>query len=81
MAFDYLRLIDDFVKPRRGGTVMLADLAKLHSLLDEHVSPEIRQARMGFSFGKLKRLAGQPDLCRMIGRTFPRLHDGLYSGR
>lgn len=73
MAFDYLRLIDDFVKPRRGGRVMLADTGKLAGLLDGHVSPEARGAEMGFAFAKLKRLAEQPALCDAIGAVFPNL--------
>lgn len=75
MAFDYLRLIDDFVKPRRGGKVMLADVKRLALLLEGRVSPEIRNAEMGFSFAKLKRLAEQPALCDAISTVFPKLRE------
>ena len=75
MAFDYLRLLDDFVKPRRGGKIMLGDLGKLEGLLERSVPAGIRQARLGFCLRKLSRLAGQRELCEMLARIFPRLRD------
>jgi hypothetical protein len=75
MAFDYLRLIDDFVKPRRGGRVMLENVGKLTGMLDENVSPEIRNAAMGFSFAKLHRLGNERDLCSALRAVFHRLQE------
>jgi hypothetical protein len=73
MAFDYLRLIDDFVKPRRGGKIMLDDVTQLARLLDARVPSEIRGASMGFGFAKLHRLAAQEELCAALRTVFPRL--------
>ena len=75
MAFDYLRIIDDFVKPRRGGKVMLANLEKLSVILDNAVPFEIRNASMGFSLSKLKRIAAHEELRKALAAVFPNLHE------
>jgi hypothetical protein len=73
MAYDYLRLVDDSVKPRRGGRVMLADLARLGRALDQCVPAPVREARMGFVFDKLIRLAEQPALRAQLRTVFKNL--------
>jgi hypothetical protein len=70
MAYDYLRLVDDSVKPRRGGRVMLADLERLEHALVECVPGPVREARMGFVFDKLARLGALADLRAQLQRVF-----------
>lgn len=72
-AFDYLRLIDDFIKKRRGGDLLLADVDRVADLLDKFVAHEDRSAELSFVFHKLKRLAGQDALVAALQRVFPRL--------
>lgn len=74
-AFDYLTAINDFLKPRRGGDVILSDLPRLVELLDSAVPAAIRYTPLAFSLRRLRRLAGEPILCEMLERTFPRLRD------
>lgn len=79
MAFDYLLLINDFVKPRRGGTVILADLDRLYEVLERTVPAQVRAADLGFSLKRLKRMAAEPTLRDMLERVFPRLNEGAAS--
>ena len=72
-AFDYLRLIDDFIKPRRGGKQMLADIERLVDILDKLVQPEDRCAELSVFLQKLKRLQSQKDLSKSLCRIFPNL--------
>lgn len=75
MAFDYLRLINDFVKPRRGGKIMLADLEKLRLLLESSVPVQIRGAPLAFCLRRLARIANHPELLTVLSTVFVRLHD------
>jgi hypothetical protein len=73
LAYDYLRLIDDSAKPRRGGRLLLADLTRMEQLLAEIVPAEARSARMGFVFEKLHRLKTGRRLRQRLARVFPNL--------
>lgn len=73
MAFDYLRLIDDLVKPRRGGRVILQNAEEMVLLLNAAVPEGIRNAPLKFCFAKLQRLEAQTDICRILESVFPRL--------
>ncbi|GAA0415182.1 hypothetical protein GCM10009133_24500 [Cocleimonas flava] len=75
MAFDYLRLIDDCLKPRRGGKVLLEDPNKLIELLGEHVPEATRNADLHFVYSKLQRLQQQPELCVLLQTIFINLPD------
>jgi hypothetical protein len=75
MAYDYLRLIDDCTKPRRGGKLLLRDPSRIARLLEPHVHPKAHPAPMGFAFDKLHRLAAQPDLLAALEDVFPRLRE------
>jgi hypothetical protein len=79
MAFDYLLLINDFVKPRRGGTLILADLDRLYEALERTIPAQVRAADLGFSLKRLKRMAAEPALRDMLERVFPRLNEGAAS--
>jgi hypothetical protein len=72
MAFDYLRLIDDCTKRRRGGTHMLSDVPRLIELLNNSVDKRAgaRKANMTFVFDKLTRLGQHPELCQQLRRVF-----------
>lgn len=72
-AYDYLRLIDDCARPRRGGRAMVADLPRLVRLLQENIPPEVRRAPMGIINPKLDKLAGQRQLRQSLARLFPNL--------
>ena len=73
-AFDYLRLIDDLLRTRRGGGLVLAEPDRLVALVREAVSAQAGAAQMGFSLAKLRNLAGQPDFCARLSNVFPNLH-------
>ena len=70
MAFDYLRLIDDCTKRRRGGKHLLSDVDRLIGVLDKCVDERARTVDMRFSLDKLKRLSDQHDLCVQLRRIF-----------
>lgn len=72
-AFDYLRLIDDALKPRRGGRSLLAEPQRLVSLLENCVAPSARRADLQFSLAKLQRLAEQAEFRRALSSVFPGL--------
>jgi hypothetical protein len=76
MAYDYLLLLNDIVKPRRGGKVILADLPRLKELLETTVPPQVRAAELGFCLKRLSRMAAEPALREMLEQVFPRLNDG-----
>jgi len=69
-AFDYLRLIDECVRPRRGGGQLLRDVDRMIRLLDQVIDLETRQAQMGFARPKLRRLAGCQELIRKLSPLF-----------
>ena len=73
MAFDYLRLIDDCIRPRRGGAVMLDDPKRLVELLDTIVVPQAKEAEMRFSLSKLKRLGKERRFCEQLRAVFARM--------
>lgn len=75
MAFDYLRLLDDCCKPRRGGKHLLANPENLLPLLKELVPTEIAEAPMAFAFEKLQRLASSPSLRSTLEQVFPKLNE------
>ncbi len=70
MAFDYLRLITDCTKRRRGGELLLADSERLIQLLDQHVESEARLANMSFSLMQLHRLTEHPELQKSLSSIF-----------
>lgn len=72
-AFDYLRLIDNCTKRRRGGAQMMSDLDCLLRLLETSVSTQAREADIAFSLEKLQLLAAQPLLCQRLRAIFPKL--------
>jgi len=72
-GYDYLRLIDNCTKRRRGGTHMLADIDQLIHLLDKHLPAEVRDADMRFSLVKLTILADQPALLSRLRTLFHQL--------
>jgi len=72
-AFDYLRLINDFAKKRRGGDVFLSDIGRVILLLDSLVDSQDRSAELSFVFHKLKHLSAQPSLVSSLQRIFPNL--------
>ncbi|RYD24861.1 MAG: hypothetical protein EOP87_25430, partial [Verrucomicrobiaceae bacterium] len=80
MAYDYLLLINDIVKPRRGGQVILSDLPRLKELLESTVPPQVRAAELRFCLKRLNRMAAEPTLREMLERVFPRLNEDADSG-
>ncbi len=71
MTFDYLRLIEDCTKPRRGGASLKSDLLRLEQLLEDTVPTGIRSARLDFVFAKLQRLAREGEVCETLRKVFP----------
>ncbi|KAG1660431.1 hypothetical protein GQR58_021982 [Nymphon striatum] len=73
MAFDYLRLIDDCLKPRRGGKILLKNPEKLVELLKVNVTEGTKKADLHFVYSKLQRLEQQPQLCKLLQTIFTHL--------
>ncbi|WP_437184938.1 lipopolysaccharide kinase InaA family protein [Planctomicrobium sp. SH668] len=72
-AFDYLRLIDDCTKPRRGGHQMLSDLDQLHAVISTTVDTEALQSEIAFTRKKLVRLEEHSELLKMLRSLFVKL--------
>ena len=72
-AFDYLRVVDDCIKTRRGGNYLLADPGRMAAILDQLVDTETRKANLGFVYGKLQRLEKQPRLREKLKLIFSNL--------
>ena len=73
MAFDYLRLIEDCTKPRRGGATLKSDLPRLETMLHDTIAAETRSAGLDFVFAKLRRLARENEVCEVLRGVFPGL--------
>ena len=73
-AFDYLRLIDDLLRTRRGGQLALAEPDRLVAMVRDSVPAQVGAAPMGFSHAKLQNLAVQADFCARLLTVFPNLH-------
>ena len=69
-AFDYLRLLDDCLKPRRGGKKLLADTDRMIKILDANVDSSCRNADLDFIFSKLKRISSNPDFYMKLKKIF-----------
>ena len=69
-AFDYLRVLDDCIKPRRGGDLLLADIPRAVEALDAYLDPETRQADLSFVLDKLPRLAKSTALREALRHLF-----------
>ncbi len=72
-AYDYLRLIDECLRPRRGGRQLLAETARLVGLLQGCVDDEIRDVDTVPLQGKLRRLMSQSTLVRQLQAVFRKL--------
>ena len=69
-AFDYLRIINDCTRRRRGGEYMLRDTPRLAKLLTAHVPDDARGADMRFALIPLSRLNLNADLSQALGTVF-----------
>jgi RIO-like serine/threonine protein kinase len=72
-ACDYLCLIDEFCRKRRGGKVMLSDPNRVVEILNQYVREEDQSARLGDILPQLARLSRQKDLCCALRSVFPNL--------
>lgn len=70
IAFDYLKLIDDCIRPRRGGKKMLANIPRLIALLDSHVQPAARAANLDPIISELSRLRQEKPLKLLLQSVF-----------
>lgn len=73
MAYDYLRLIDDLLRPRRIGRLLLADPERLLARVRDVIPAPVAQARTGFAFAKLRQLAANTGFCHKLSAIFPAL--------
>lgn len=73
VAYDYLRVVDDFTKPRRGGSRFTGEPDRVVDTLDRIVPASVRDADIRFSLEKLHRLADQTELLTQLRSVFPRL--------
>lgn len=76
-AFDYLRLVEDFIKPRRGGDHVAHDPQRLAELLAPHVPASAAAADLSFGAKKLSRLVAAPPVYHAVRRVFSGLPERL----
>ena len=69
-AFDYLRLLDDCLKPRRGGKILMADQDRMIGILEDNVDFSCRNVELKFAFAKLKRIKANPDFYAKLKSIF-----------
>ncbi len=69
-AFDYLRLVEDFVKPRRGGDHIAQNPQRLADLLSRHVPDIAAGADLRFGAKKLSRLTSVPSVYHAVRGVF-----------
>jgi hypothetical protein len=80
LAFDYLKLLNDDLRPRRGGKQLLAVLPAWIELLESHVDDRARNANLEFAPHVLKRIYDYPDVVQGLRELFPGLPPGALSG-
>ncbi|MDG1892963.1 MAG: hypothetical protein P8L18_16795 [Verrucomicrobiota bacterium] len=80
LAFDYLKLLNDGLRPRRGGKQLLAVLPAWIELLESHVDDRARSANLDFAPHVLKRIYDYPDVVQGLRDLFPGLPPGALSG-
>lgn len=73
MAFDYLKLIEDLLRPRRGGKYFLANLPTLTQTLDACIPSAVRQAELGFCRAYLTRIYREKSILSILNQLFPNL--------
>ena len=73
MAFDYLRLLDDFLRPRRGGQALMNESGRMIAILEGVVPKAVGEAPMRFSLAKLQRLAAEELFRKRLIEVFPGL--------
>tara|TARA_B100000749_G_scaffold259771_1_gene230751 strand:- start:2618 stop:3445 length:828 start_codon:yes stop_codon:yes gene_type:complete len=69
-AFDFLKIIDDCTRRRRGGDLMLKNIHRLEYLLHTHVPLALREADMHFAHTSLKKLKDYTELCKALNTVF-----------
>lgn len=74
-AYDYLRLVAECLRRRRGGPELLKNPDRLIRLLNETVDESSRSATISLSSRSLQRIAGQPELCPGLRGIFRGLTD------
>jgi serine/threonine protein kinase len=72
-AYDYLRLIDECLRPRRGGKQLLNEMDRLVGGLRGCVDGAVREADLSGFLEKLRRLAAHAELCQKLRTVFPHL--------
>lgn len=74
-TFDYLRLVDNALKPRRGGRLLASDPSRLVRLLDDAVSDEAKGCDTRPLVEWLPRLRDAAELRRAMSSVFTQLED------
>jgi len=72
-ACDYLCLIDEFCRKRRGGKVMLSNPKRIVEILAQHIQEEDQSVQLGDILPQLARLSRQEALCGELQSVFPNL--------
>ncbi|MBT3595349.1 MAG: hypothetical protein HN758_09545 [Verrucomicrobia bacterium] len=73
MAFDYLRLLNDCLRARRGGKYLLEQLSSWLDLLGAHMDERAKDANLDFAPHVLKRLYEYPEVIHSLKALFPKL--------
>ncbi|QDT31367.1 phosphotransferase [Thalassoglobus polymorphus] len=70
LGFDYLRVILDCTKRRRGGQYLLSDLDRMVATIEKNVEPAAREADLSFAPRQLHRLKKYPELQARLSKLF-----------
>ncbi len=73
-ACDYLFLLNDFVRKRRGGKIMLKDPVRIANLLNIIIREEDKNEALGAITKQLNQLREQTDLLKALTIVFPNIN-------
>ncbi|MGA1013858.1 MAG: lipopolysaccharide kinase InaA family protein [Limisphaerales bacterium] len=80
MAFDYLKIIQDSLRPRRGYGRLMPSLNDWMNLITQHIHPSASQASLPFVPRVLPRLYDHPEIVKSLRAIFSRLPDAMHQG-
>lgn len=78
MAFDYLKIIQDSLRPRRGYGRLMPSLNDWMNLIAQHIHPSASQVSLPFAPRVLPRLYDHPEIVKSLRAIFSRLPDAMH---
>lgn len=69
-AYDYLRIVNECLRPRRGGQYLASDPGRLAEMLNGHACEQARIGELPISDRHLRRITEQPQLQKLLQEVF-----------